>query len=70
MSDWNYQARWDEIFHKNNDEDFSSDDWLVYIDQLVKEAHIAGSLSNQGTGLNLSKEERAEEYCREKGLRT
>lgn len=67
--DWNYQARWHEIFRKNKDVDFSSDDWIEYIQRLVYEAHIAGALSTKGTGLNLSKEERAEQYCKSQGLR-
>jgi hypothetical protein len=41
----------------------------VLVGNLIQEAHIAGSMSTKGTGLNLSKEERAEQYCKDKGLR-
>lgn len=39
-----------------------------FINSLVYNAHIAGSKSTKGTGLNLSKEERAAAYCAQKGL--
>lgn len=42
---------------------------IEHIDTLVHHAYIAGAESTKGLGLNLSKEERADQYCREKGLR-
>ncbi len=41
-----------------------------YITDLVENAFIAGSLSVGGVQLNFSKEERAAEYLKLKGLRT
>lgn len=39
------------------------------VDMAVHDAFIAGAESAKGIGLNLSKEERADQYCKDKGLR-
>lgn len=69
MSSWNQQARWHDVLTKNNDEDFSSDDWIAYIDELVYNAYIAGYQNSRRLGLNIPVEDRADEYCKSKGLR-
>lgn len=42
--------------------------YMEYIANLVKNAYIAGVDGTKGLGLNYSKEERATEYCKMKGL--
>lgn len=40
-----------------------------YIDMLVRNAYIAGYQNSRQLGLNIPVEERANEYCKLKGLR-
>lgn len=40
------------------------------VDSLVEQAYIAGAEGTKGIGLNYTNAERADMYCKDKGLRT